>query len=150
MRIADKIGTIAEMPRIASRQRHRSNIEAANPLEYYKRNVAIPFLDHIIAFIDQQFCQSSINASLLLGLVPNILCLKDIDLQAAVHMYSGDLPSPELFEMELKRWKHKYSVKPQKQRPSSPALAIKECDRDMFPNIYILLQIACTIPVTSC
>ena len=26
----------------------------------------------------------------------------------------------------------------------------KECDRDMFPNIYILLQITCTIPVTSC
>ena len=99
--------------------------------------MAIPFLDHIIAFIDQQFSQSSINASLLLGLVPNILCSKDVDLQAAVRMYSGDLPSPELFEMELKRWKHKYSVKPQKQRPSSPALAIKECDRDMFPNIYI-------------
>ena len=36
------------------------------------------------------------------------------------------------------------------ERPSSAAEAIKECDRDMFPNIYILLQIACTIPVTSC
>ena len=44
--------------------------------------------------------------------------------------------------MELKRWKHKYSLKPQNQRPTSPALAIKECDWDMFPNVYILLQIA--------
>ena len=26
----------------------------------------------------------------------------------------------------------------------------KDCDRDCFPNVYILLQIACTIPVTSC
>ena len=150
IRIAEKIGTTAEMPRVASRQRHRSNTEAANPLEYYKRNVAIPFLDHIIAFIDQQFSQSSINASLLLGLVPNILCSKDVDLQTAVSMYNEDLPSPELFEMELKRWKNKYTLKPADQRPSSPALAIKECDRDMFPNIYILLQITCTIPVTSC
>ena len=105
-------------------QRHHSNTEAANPVDYYKRNVAIPFLDHIIAFIDQQFSQSSINASLLLGLVPNILCSKDVDLQTAVSMYNEDLPSPELFEMELKRWKHKYSLKPENQRPSSPALAI--------------------------
>ena len=36
------------------------------------------------------------------------------------------------------------------ERPSSPAAAIKACDRDNFPNIFVLLQIACTIPVTSC
>ena len=148
IRIAEKIGTTAEMPRIASRQWHHSNSEATNPLEYFKRNVAITFLDHIITFIDQQFSQSSINSSLLLGLVPSVLCSKDLDLQAAVGMYF--LPSPELFEMELRRWKNKYTMKPIDKRPSSPAQAIKECDRDMFPNIYILLQIACTIPVTSC
>ena len=52
--------------------------------------------------------------------------------------------------MELKCWKHKYISKPADQRPSTPALAIKECDQDMLPNIYTLLQIACIIPVTSC
>ena len=38
------------------------------------------------------------------------------------------------------------------ERPSSVGEVIKECDKDMFPNIYnyVLLQIACTIPVTSC
>ena len=109
IRIAEKIGTKAEMLRIASRQRHRSNSEATNPLEYFKRNVAIPFLDHVITFIDQQFSRSSITSSLLLGLVPSILCSKDVNLQAAVSMFSEDLPSPELFEMELKRWKNKYT-----------------------------------------
>ena len=150
IRIAEKIGTPAEMPRIASRQRHRSNTEASNPLEYYKRNVAIPFLDHIIAFIDQQFSQSSTKASFLMGLIPNIVCSKDVDLESTVSMYKEDLPSPELFEMELKRWKHKYILKPADHRPTTPALAIKECDQDMVPNIYTLLQIACIIPVTSC
>ena len=28
--------------------------------------------------------------------------------------------------------------------------AIKACDPDNFPNIFSLLQIACTLPVTSC
>ena len=137
IRIAEKIGTPAEMPRIASRQRHRSNTEASNPLEYYKRNVAIPFLDHIIAFIDQQFSQSSTKASFLLGLIPNIVCSKDVDLESTVSMYKEDLPSPELFEMELKCWKHKYILKPADQRPSTPALAIKECDRDNYVSKYI-------------
>ncbi|KAL9965096.1 hypothetical protein ACROYT_G028845 [Oculina patagonica] len=35
-------------------------------------------------------------------------------------------------------------------RPASPAVAIKDCDDDLFLNISILLKIACTIPVTSC
>ena len=35
-------------------------------------------------------------------------------------------------------------------RPASPAAAIKDCDSDSFPNISVLLQMACTIPVTSC
>ena len=28
--------------------------------------------------------------------------------------------------------------------------ALKACDREYFPNIYVLLRIASTIPVTSC
>ena len=44
---------------------------------------------------------------------------------------------------------NKYTLKPRDQRPS-PAVGIKECDWDMFPNIHAMLQIACTIPMTSC
>ena len=36
------------------------------------------------------------------------------------------------------------------ERPSSCAKAIKVCDKESFPNVFILLQIACTLPVTSC
>ena len=35
-------------------------------------------------------------------------------------------------------------------RPASHAVAIKICDAALFPNISILLQMTCTIPVTSC
>ena len=34
--------------------------------------------------------------------------------------------------------------------PASPAVAIKDCDAALFPNISILLQIARTIPVPWC
>ena len=39
--MAEKVGTAAGMPRLTSRQQHRSNPEAQTPIEYFQRNVAI-------------------------------------------------------------------------------------------------------------
>ena len=55
-RVAEKVGSTVQMPCIASRQQHCSNAAAVNPCEYFQRNVAIPLLDHIVLFLDQQFC----------------------------------------------------------------------------------------------
>ena len=83
VRIADKVGTTVVMPRITSRQQHRSNAPAISPCEYFQRNVAIPLLDHIIMFVDQQFPDSSIITVTQLGLIPSILCCsKPEDLNA--------------------------------------------------------------------
>ena len=64
--------------------------------------------------------------------------------------YRDDLPSPELMDAELRRWRNRYMAMPPEKRPCSPAKAIKECDATDFPNISDLLTIACTMPVTSC
>ncbi len=100
--------------------------------------------------IDQQFSSSASIATSLRGLVPNILCSKKVGLGAAVSKYNADLPSPELFQMELKWWKNQFLSMASALRPASPAKTIKDCDPAFFPNISVLLQIACTIPVTSC
>ena len=134
--MAEKVGTAAEMPRLTSRQQHRrSSAEAQTPKEYLQRNVAIPLLK---------------AATSLLGLVPSVLCSRNVNLNATVNTYTDDLPSPELFKMELTRWRSRYLAMEPQLRPASPAVAIKDCDAALFPNISILLQIACTIPVTSC
>ena len=148
--MAKKIRSPVSMPHIASRQAHRSNAEAPSPSEDFKRNIDIPFLDHIIMCIEQRFSQSALIATSLLGLVPSIMCSRDVDVQSAAVTYAADLPSPELLHCEMERWKQRYMNHKPEDRPSSPAKAIKDCDRDCFPNVYILLQIACTIPVTSC
>jgi len=36
------------------------------------------------------------------------------------------------------------------QIPATCAATIKECDRVLFPNMFMLLKVACTLPVTSC
>ena len=35
-------------------------------------------------------------------------------------------------------------------RPATPAAAIRECNPMHYPNIRVMLQLACTLPVTSC
>ena len=100
--------------------------------------------------IDQQFSPSATVATSLLGLVPSVLCTKIVSLEKAITKYESGLPSPELLELELKRWKSHYMPMLPQLRPASPTAAIKDCDPDSFPNVSILLQLACTLPVTSC
>ena len=124
------------------------------PLKLYKniflRNVAIPFLDHVISDLETRFSPLSVTSSTLLGLVPSVLCSQEVDIAKAVEMYSDDLPSPELMDQEVRRWKLKWEGKPTQDQPSSCAKTIRECDAQQFPNISQMLKLACTLPVTSC
>ena len=55
-RMAEKVGSSVSMPRIiAARPQHRSNISSDSPLDYDKKNVAIPILDHISTHLAEQF-----------------------------------------------------------------------------------------------
>ena len=64
-----------------------------------------------------------------------------------VDLYKDDLPSPQLFSSEFQRWK----IMVQNGRiADSCASSLKACDPDDFPNLYMLLKIAATLPVTTC
>ena len=119
-------------------------------MDYYKRIVAIPFLDHVLSTLDSQFSEAAKVASSLLGVVPSVCCSREVNLDATLKKYDQDLPSVELFSGELRRWIRKFEKMPADERPATPAQAIKVCDPDMFPNVSTILQIACTLPVTSC
>ena len=63
-------------------------------------------------------------------------------------MYREDLPSAETLDTELNIWKQQFVSN--STPPSTLKDTLKICDRDRFPNIFVLLQIACTLPITSC
>lgn len=71
-RMAEKVGT-TYMPRVTTWQQHRSNNVALTPLDYYQKNVAIPFLNHIRTYLNEQFSALSVIASSLLSLVPIVM-----------------------------------------------------------------------------
>ena len=148
--MAEKVGTQVSMPRIARWQQHRSNPQVSSPKDYYKKTVAIPFLDHVLSTLNSQFSETAKVASSVLGVVPSVCCSRDVNLDAALQKYDQDLPTVELFSSELRRWVRKFEGIPADERPATAAQAIKVCDLDMFPNISTMLQIACTLPVTSC
>lgn len=151
VRMAAAVNVEPSKPRTCTRQKNRSNATPVNDSihDWYKVNVAIPFLDHIITELESQFSSIAQTASHLLGLVPSVMCTKNLDMSAAVKLYQSNLPSPELFDQEFLRWHGVYSHKHSQERPDTCASALKECDKNLFPNISTLLQIACTLPVTS-
>ena len=138
----ENIGSSLSMPRIiAARQQHRSNISSDSPLDYDKKNVAIPLLDHISTHLAEQFSSLTITAGSILGIVKHS---KEINLSRIVEVYDDDLLSPELLELELMVWKSKYSDVPYEKLPSSPSSAIKDCDAEILEfccNLLALFQL---------
>ena len=149
--MAEKVGVAPTAPRIAERQQHRANAPAVDPKEHYRVNVAVPFFDHIILELDDQFSSLTLRVSKLLGLVPSVIQESRVTAQQLtdlVDLYKDDLPSPQLFSSEFQRWK--IMVQNGRIAADSCASSLKACDPDDFPNLYMLLKIAATLPVTTC
>jgi len=62
--------------------------------------------------------------------------------------YADDLPSPQVFDVELFRWRRKW-LNADQDLPSSAVQALDECNHEFFPNVHKLLRILCTLPITS-
>ena len=68
-RIANEIGSEISLPRIAGRQIYRANAlaDGATTEDYFRVNVAIPFVDHL----EQQLLESRVGKDLF-ALVPSL------------------------------------------------------------------------------
>ena len=78
VRMAQAVHVEPSMLRITSLQKNRSNTPAETAQEYYRRNLAIPFVDHIIVHLESRFSCLSKQSASLLGLVPSVMCRKDM------------------------------------------------------------------------
>ena len=70
-------------------------------------------------------------------------------MQAAIQYYADDRPSPQVFDVELFRWRRKWLNADQDHLPSSAAQVLEECNHEFFPNVHKLLRILFTFPITS-
>ena len=136
--MAEKVGVAPSSPRIAGRQQQRPNTPAVDPKEYYRVNVAVPLLDHIILELDDQFSGLALRVSKLLGLVPSVIQESQVTAQQLtdlVDLYQDDLPSPQLFSSEFQKWK--IMVQNGQIAADPCASSLKACDPDDLPNLTL-------------
>ena len=109
-------------------------------------------MDTLISEMKFRFNKFSITASKVLYVAPELICSEsDIvtKLAPVIEMCKADLINSDIVDQEITLWMKKWEDVPKSQRGSTLATAITECDKDHFPNIFVLLKIACTLLVTS-
>ena len=72
------------------------------------------------------------------------------DIQEAVQFYSDDLINSEIVDEEFCRWKSKWLHVSKEDRPGTLSDSLKKCCPSSLPNIYTLLRLFATIPLSSC
>ena len=146
------------MPRTCARQRNRSNVPAQDACEYYRRDISVPLLDHLISELESRFSSHKQTALLGLYLLPTVLVKKSVEeitpkVCELGEMYCDDLPSTNSLQSELHCWYLKWKRVEQEQGqaalPKTPSFTLPHVS-SLFPNIKGLLLILCTLPVTSC
>jgi hypothetical protein len=151
--LANDIDVQPVVPRTVSRQHGRENVEYNSAEEYYRRITTLPLLDHLIQQLEERFSNHQMFISKLLNLVPSHLCGESstsTNFDEVIELYHDDLPNPAVVVTEISRWKMKWLQQTSEDRPSTLKCTLCMCDKDFFPNIHILLRVACTLPVTSC
>ena len=111
--LAEKVGTIPLKPRIGEVQLHRSNIPASTPSEYYKKNLTIPFLDHMSNEMQTRFCQVNLELLNVFYTLPNVIVRDSSWMQSferLLSLYEDDLPQPRFVKLELKTWETKWKM----------------------------------------
>ena len=150
--VGAEVQVVPVTPRTTARQAHRENVAYSSTEDYYRRALVLPLLDQLTQQMRERFGSTQIAASRLLQLIPSVLCTKG-DYFGGTEpfaLYYDDLPNSALVRTEVWRWKAKWQKEDISSRPSTLQHSLRECDKDYFPNLYTLLRIACTLPVTSC
>ena len=142
------------MPRLSGRQIYCSNPPSSTPEDYYR---ITEFLSQVIVELEERFVNNpSYDIAVgLLYLIPNecINLGEEIgvpeDLVRAVDEFKDDLPHVVLFTTEYGLWVRKWK-ECTTALPDTLIGAIQGCSSLSYPNVSELLNIALTLPITSC
>ena len=153
--LAQELTEEIKVPRLTGRQVHRANVGGGGggdtPEDYFRRNVAIPFVDHLKEEIKQRFSKEIRIGSSIFSLLPvNILKMKSQvqALRETLMFWEADLETPPTSLLaELKEWIAHWERN--EDHPTNLLGCLGHADEDQFPNIRRLLIIGCTFPVGS-
>lgn len=138
------------VPRICGIKKNRANTPFNTPEEFYRRTVFIPYLDDLIAALQERFLSHEENIICLQNLLPsNISEIGPFSkIETAVKFYEDDLSGyMESIRGEWELWQLKWMS--EKNKPNSAIESLALCDKKLYPNIYTMLKILAVLPVST-
>jgi len=118
--LAKTVDVTPSIPRRCGRQTQRENCPAETPEIYYRRVIAIPYVDDLLSGMEARFSSLTSTAIQALKLVPAYVeCTTFEEIKHFIDFYIDDLPSPSTIPSELRLWKKNLRVDEHKTRNSS-------------------------------
>lgn len=147
--VAEKFDIEIKIPRLTKKQTNRCNIPLNTPEQYYRASIFIPYLDKFITELEEKF---NVHRSILSGFdslfrkngpIEDILILSN----KYIEDLQNDGSQNQIIEAEYKLWQRKLMQTTEKPNNALEAMAM--CNQSIYPNIFKLLQILVTLPVSS-
>ena len=153
--LARHVSVQPSMPRIIQRQVHRNNAPAPTPEDYYRINLTTEFLNHTLAQLDSRFEDDVFVCYKGFSVIPSILLATDPiwkdNVREFCNHYRQDIPNYAGLPAELLLWERIWKGKNDRGEdiPDSIDATLEQIDKDAYVNIYTILQILITIPISS-
>ncbi|XP_052809464.1 52 kDa repressor of the inhibitor of the protein kinase-like [Mya arenaria] len=146
--MASSIDVEPTFPRV-ERQQNRPNAPAANAFDYWRVNMYLPFVDHLLTELQQRLLQRN-ERYVIQYILPNRI--GDLSYQRAEEIFTAaqeDLAvNKETFVRECQRWKTRCE---HTQLPLSLESVLIDLPDDLYPNVarrfHLLLAMA--VPTAS-
>ncbi|XP_050062925.1 52 kDa repressor of the inhibitor of the protein kinase-like [Aphis gossypii] len=152
--MAVKIDIELTIKRLNKRQTNRANPLSDQKMDaetYYKITVFIPYVDYFITKLENRFLAHSDIFKGFESLFSSNTILTEVEetsFMKLVEFYQPDVENLDILLVELKLWRRKLS-RSSNNVPKSAIQALIECDANIFPNIFIIIKILCTLPVST-
>ena len=138
---------------LPSRSVYRSNTKRSqnkqSTSDYFYINIYLPLIDNVLVHLRDRFGPTQQKVIHLSALIPAFIG-QYTQVQPAVELYHNLIEEDQV-KAEFELWRTQWLSRPLDERNlvNSAVLAIQNCNRITKPNIYTLLQILATLPVTT-
>ena len=126
----------------------RDNVQSECPKDYFRKSIAIPFLDYAINEMKTRFTDLHVRAALGLQLVPSVMTM--LPKLEDFSFFETDLPCKDTLHAELAQCYYLWQSRDTADRTCTITATLKECDELFFSNVATILRISAVLPVTNC
>ena len=154
LELAEKVGSNEQRPKVCGTQTQRNNCPSETVAEYWKRAVAIPFLDVVCSEMKSRFGKDKRAHYELCALITEVVVdQSDTEvehiIQVLLEKWTHIMPLPSAFKSEVQRlvnyWKRQIPI----AKISVTQILASHADATFYPNVRELLQVLCVLPIGS-